>query len=125
MRCQAEDSDDNSSEVFFTINVVDTTPPVVTVNDDDGVDTFYDDGSCSDPFGTNVFYQDYGDDVGPPLQWVNAFDNGDLMPTLTCSPASGTFFDEGPTEVGCSATDSSGNTSAMQFFDVFVFPAEC
>lgn len=36
-------------------------------------------------------------------------------PTVVCSPASGSFFNEGTTTVTCTATDSGGATASCQF----------
>jgi len=44
-----------------------------------------------------------------------AIDNIDELITPTCSPASGSVFPIGTTEVVCTATDSSGNTSSNSF----------
>jgi len=44
-----------------------------------------------------------------------AIDNIDELITPTCSPASGSVFAIGTTEVVCSATDSSGNTASNSF----------
>ena len=44
-----------------------------------------------------------------------AIDNIDGLITPTCSPASGSVFAIGTTEVVCTATDSSGNTSSNSF----------
>ena len=44
-----------------------------------------------------------------------AIDNIDELITPTCSPASGSVFAIGTTEVVCTATDSSGNTASNSF----------
>ena len=44
-----------------------------------------------------------------------AIDNIDGLITPTCSPASGSVFAIGTTEVVCTATDSSGNTASNSF----------
>ena len=49
-----------------------------------------------------------------------ASDLVDPSPSVTCLPASGSTFPLGDTTVSCTATDSSGNTSAPETFKVTV-----
>ena len=60
----------------------------------------------------------------PPERWfgavvgyggVSATDNRDPAPTVACTPPSGATFAIGTTEVQCTATDRSGNTTAGSF----------
>lgn len=44
-----------------------------------------------------------------------ATDNCDLEPTIVCVPPSGSIFPPGITEVACTASDASGNTSSCSF----------
>ena len=44
-----------------------------------------------------------------------ATDNEDPSPDVTCTPASGTSFTLGQTQVTCTATDAKGNTSTKTF----------
>jgi hypothetical protein len=53
---------------------------------------------------------------------VTATDNLDAAPTVTCNPASGSFFPLGATTVTCTAADASGNPSAPVTFQVTVVP---
>src|SRR5262249_52448896 len=46
---------------------------------------------------------------------VTASDPDDAVSTLTCAPASGSTFPIGTTTVGCTATDTNGNTSGANF----------
>ncbi|HWN93409.1 MAG TPA: HYR domain-containing protein, partial [Methylomirabilota bacterium] len=46
---------------------------------------------------------------------VTATDDGDLPPTLTCVPASGSVFPLGQTTVTCTATDTDGLSSTCSF----------
>lgn len=46
---------------------------------------------------------------------ATATDDIDPSPTVTCSPASGSVFALGGTNVSCTATDSAGNTSSGSF----------
>jgi hypothetical protein len=62
-----------------------------------------------DSFGTDVSYG------------ASASDDRDPNPTLTCAPASGSFFAVGPTTVNCQASDRSGNV-ATGSFQVNVYP---
>jgi len=69
----------------------DTVPPTVLVPDDITLQT-------EDQNGASTTFN------------PQAIDNIDELITPTCSPASGSVFAIGTTEVVCSATDSSGNT---------------
>jgi hypothetical protein len=53
---------------------------------------------------------------------ATATDDRDPSPTVTCTPASGSFFPVGTTTVNCQATDRSGNV-ATGSFHVNVAPA--
>ncbi len=44
-----------------------------------------------------------------------ATDNEDPTPEVTCTPASGSFFTVGQTQVTCTARDANGNTSTDTF----------
>nr|AIF14351.1 blue (type1) copper domain-containing protein [uncultured marine thaumarchaeote KM3_67_A06] len=74
----------------------DTVPPQVLVPDDITLQT-------EDQNGASATFN------------PQAIDNIDELITPTCSPASGSVFAIGTTEVVCSATDSSGNTSSNSF----------
>jgi len=75
---------------------VDTVPPTVLVPDDITLQT-------ESQNGTSTTFN------------PQAIDNIDELITPTCSPASGSVFAIGTTEVVCSATDSSGNTASNSF----------
>jgi hypothetical protein len=96
--CSATDSHGNTSSGSFHVEVdlVDTTPPVLTVPGDFTVTT----GSAG---GTVVTYS------------ASATDNVDGPLTPSCSPASGTTFPVGTTTVTCTATDSHSNTDSASF----------
>lgn len=96
VQCSAADQANNTASGSFTVTVVDTTPPTVTVPPDMTVST-------SDPTGTNVSYS------------ASATDLVDGTLTPVCTPASGSLFGRGATEVRCSATDSRGNTGSAAF----------
>jgi len=74
----------------------DTVPPTVLVPDDITLQT-------EDQNGASATFN------------PQAIDNIDELITPTCSPASGSVFAIGTTEVVCTATDSAGNTSSNSF----------
>jgi hypothetical protein len=96
--CTATDSHGNSSSGSFHVEVdlVDTTPPVLTVPADFTVTT----GSAG---GATVTYS------------ASATDNVDGAITPSCSPASGSTFPVGATTVTCTATDAHSNTAQKTF----------
>ena len=96
VHCSAADQAGNTANGSFTVTVQDTTPPTLTVPADITVST-------SDPTGTNVSYS------------TSATDLVDGTLTPVCTPASGSLFGPGATEVRCSATDSRGNTGSAAF----------
>jgi hypothetical protein len=102
--CSATDAHGNTSNGSFqvTVNLVDTTPPILTVPADFTVTT-------GKPGGAVVTYS------------ASATDNldGDIAPT--CSPASGTTFPVGATTVTCTATDTHSNTAQKTFTVTVVF----
>jgi len=96
--CTATDSHSNSTSGTFnvTVNLVDTTPPVITVPADFTVTT-------GNPGGAVVTYS------------TSAVDALDGPITPACSPASGTTFSLGATTVTCTATDAHSNTASKSF----------
>jgi len=80
----------------------DTTPPTLYLPGDLTVE-------APDASGTSVFYS------------VSASDDRDPNPSVSCSPASGSFFGVGDTAVNCTATDTSLN-QADGGFTVHVLP---
>jgi len=79
-----------------TSTPADTVPPQVLVPDDITLQT-------EDQNGASATFN------------PQAIDNIDELITPTCSPASGSVFAIGTTEVVCTATDSSGNTASNSF----------
>ena len=79
-----------------TSTPADTVPPTVLVPDDITLQT-------EDQNGASATFN------------PQAIDNIDELITPTCSPASGSVFAIGTTEVVCTATDSSGNTASNSF----------
>jgi hypothetical protein len=99
VNCSATDAAGNPGSNSFTVTVRDVTPPVVQVPAPITVDAT---GSSG---GAVVDYV------------VTATDNelGKEKPALTCSPPSGSTFAIGTTTVGCTATDTTGNTGTGSF----------
>jgi hypothetical protein len=96
--CSATDAHSNTASGSFkvTVNLVDTTPPVVTVPASFSV-------AAPDPSGVVVTYS------------ASATDNLDGPLTPACVPASGTKFPVGATTVTCTATDAHSNTGQASF----------
>jgi len=100
----AADSSGNATNATFTVNVVDTTPPVM--NCPTGIVM-----ECNSPHGTMVEFEVTAFDECCP---TNPAPGGCFVP-VTCDPPSGSFFAVGVTSVVCTATDSAGNTNACSF----------
>ncbi len=82
--------------IVRTLLPADATPPVITVPADITV-------NATSPAGANVTYT------------VTATDENPTNPIVTCTPASGTTFPIGDTNVACTASDASGNTATASF----------
>jgi len=95
--CTAFDLFRNSTSGSFNVNVVDTTPPDVTVPADITV-------TATKPAGADVSWN-----------IADAVDIVDGAITPTCTPASGSTFGHGTTPVSCEATDAAGNTGSNGF----------
>jgi hypothetical protein len=96
--CSATDNAGNTGQAQFTVNVQDTTPPVVETHADIVV-------NATGPAGAVVtFTAPTASDLVAPLS-----------PTVACDPASGSTFPLGTTTVTCSASDDAGNTGQSQF----------
>jgi hypothetical protein len=99
--CSATDRHGNASlPASFTVEVDDTTPPVLTLP---GTITV----AATSRAGASVSYT------------VTATDAFEPNPAISCTPPSGSVFPIGNTTVTCTATDTSGNT-ATGTFQVFV-----
>ncbi len=95
--CTATNSSNLSASASFTVDVIDTTPPVLTVP-----------GSplkvaATSNAGANVTFS------------ASATDMVDGTDPVTCSPASDSTFAIGSTKVTCTATDSSGLSASATF----------
>jgi hypothetical protein len=94
--CTSTDSHGNTATTSFTIVVVDTIAPVVTV-----------------PANATL---EAGTAAGTAYTFAaSATDNVDGTLAASCAPASGSTFALGTTTVNCSATDNAGNTGTNSF----------
>ena len=96
--CTAKDSRDNIGSDDFTVPVVDTTAPVVTVPVDKTAEATSSSGALV-TYGAATAYDIVDTNVAP----------------VTCSPAAGSTFALGTTTVTCSATDAHGNEGSNTF----------
>ena len=96
VNCSASDAAGNTSNASFSVSVVDTTPPTVTVPANMTVEATGPSGAVAN------FSASASDTVDGPL-------------AATCTPASGSTFPLGTTTVNCSATDAAGNTGNATF----------
>ena len=103
--CTASDSHGNNGSASFTVNVVDTTPPTLTVPASIAA-------HASDPSGASLTY---------PATAVDVVD-GSVTPS--CSPASGSTFPIGKTTVDCTATDTHGNAAHASFTVTILAPSQ-
>ncbi len=94
--CSATDAAGNTGRGTFTVAVVDTTPPAITVPAAMSV-------AAAGSTGTVVTYT------------ASAQDAVDGTVPVTCTPASGSLFPIGNTAVSCVAVDAHGNASAEGF----------
>ena len=94
--CSATDTAGNTGSGSFTVHVVDTTAPTLTLPADQHL-------HATNADGVKATYT------------ATAVDAVDGTVTPSCTPASGTTFALGSTTVDCSATDAAGNSSAGSF----------
>ena len=94
--CSATDAAGNTGATAFTVTVVDTTGPAITVPADSTVE-------ADRPGGARPEFE------------ATATDLVDGSVLATCEPPSASLFGFGPTTVTCSATDEAGNTSQKAF----------
>jgi len=99
--CTATDAHDNPATGTFTVKIQDTTPPAF---DPISVPTT----EATGPAGAVVTFDPHASDLVDP------------HPSVVCTPASGSTFALGPTQVSCTATDSAGNPSDPMTFTVNV-----
>jgi hypothetical protein len=95
--CSSTDAHGNTGTAAFNVNVVDTTPPTLTLPADTTVEAT----------GAS----------GAAVSWSNptATDIVDGTTTVNCDASSGSTFALGTTTVHCSSTDAHGNPSTGNF----------
>jgi len=101
VECTASDERSNTATESFTVTVVDTIAPTLTVSDDITMEATSANGAA----------------VTFPA--ATATDDADSAPRVECSATSGDTFDLGTTTVTCTARDDGGN-QASATFDVTV-----
>ncbi|HVE98012.1 MAG TPA: HYR domain-containing protein [Mycobacteriales bacterium] len=94
--CSAADASGNTSTGTFTVTVVDTTGPVLTLPASRTIE-------ATGPAGAVETFA------------ATATDAVDGARTVTCTPVSGSTFALGATTVACSATDTRSNSSTGSF----------
>ena len=94
--CSAEDASGNAVSGSFSVAVVDTTAPVLTVPAN----------TSAQAIGLNGATVSYA---------AAATDLVDPNVTISCTPVSGSLFALGSTQVDCTATDASLNQSSASF----------
>lgn len=93
--CTATDAAGNTGTGSVTVNVVDTTAPVIS--------------------GADVTVVSPGLNGVPVLLPVQAADIVNGAVTVTCNPVNGSLFPLGTTSVTCSAADAAGNGASRTF----------
>jgi large repetitive protein len=96
VQCSASDSSENTATGSFTVTVVDTTPPLLTLPSNVTV-------PATGPAGALVDYT------------ASATDTVDGFVPAICLPSTATIFPLGTTTVNCMATDAHGNTATGSF----------
>jgi hypothetical protein len=100
VNCTASDTRSNNSKASFTVDVKDTTPPLI--------------GNLP-PLSTLTYEANSPAGSSPHFTTPSATDNVDGTDPVTCAPASGAMFPLGPTTVTCTATDAAGNGATATF----------
>lgn len=96
VNCEATDTAGNTSTTSFTVSVIDSTAPLISLPANIEIDS-------ANGTAVPVDYSTSASD------WVD----GAITPN--CTPASGTLFTLGETTVQCVATDAAGNTAQSTF----------
>ncbi|MBI1851373.1 MAG: HYR domain-containing protein [Planctomycetes bacterium] len=94
--CTATDVSGNASGCSFDVTIVDTTAPAIQCPTDVTA-------NCQQSGGAIITFD------------ATATDACDSAPVVECVPGSGTLFPIGLTQVDCTATDGSGNSSSCSF----------
>ena len=100
VNCSVTDSGGLEATGVFSVTVVDTTPPALTLPSD-------------------ITKQATNNSQAQVNYTASASDLVDGTVAVTCTPASGSLFSAGTTTVNCSATDAAGNI-ATGSFKVFI-----
>src|SRR5207245_5981050 len=95
--CSATDAHGNTGSASFSVTVVDTTPPAITVPANNLL------AEATGPSGAVVSYS------------ASASDVVDGTVAVVCTPASGSTFAIGATTVTCTAVDAHANSSTKTF----------
>jgi hypothetical protein len=96
VHCSATDAHDNTASGSFSVTVVDTTPPTLSLP-------------------SNITTPATGISGAVVTYSATASDLVDGTVPVSCSPASGSTFAPGTTTVDCSATDAANNTASGSF----------
>ncbi len=96
VNCSATDAHGNTSTGSFTVEVKDTTPPIMVLPG-------------------NITAHATGASTAVVTFIASAGDLVDGVVVVNCSPVSGSTFALGTTTVNCSATDAHGNTASGSF----------
>jgi hypothetical protein len=96
VNCQSTDSHSNTATGSFTVSIVDTTPPAVTVPSNLS-------SEATGPSGAVVTFN------------TSALDIVDGVTSVGCTPASGSTFPISTTTVTCTSTDVHANTGTATF----------
>ena len=95
--CSATDDAGNTGHGYFNVTVQDTTAPDYTFSTSNPYE-------ATGPGGANAGYN------------VSFYDTGSGMASQGCTPASGSLFPIGSTQVDCSGTDNASNTKNMSLY---------
>ena len=95
--CTAQDNTGNTATSWFTISVLESTPPTISCPADITVNT-------DPPCGTNQV-----------VTFAPTASDSCSGVTTICWPASGSVFPVGTNTVNCTTTDTSGNTASCNF----------
>lgn len=101
VECTAKDSAGNTASNGFNVSVVDTTAPEIEVPQSFALE-------ATGPDGAEAGFE------------ATSLDLVDGKRSATCSPAAGSVFALGTTQVSCGATDERGNVAQARVFEVAV-----
>jgi uncharacterized repeat protein (TIGR01451 family) len=97
VNCTATDASNNQASCSFTVTVTDNQPPTIT---------------CT----ASIIIANDANQCGAVTTYPNpVVSDNSPGATASCSPASGSFFPVGTTQVTCTATDVGGNQATCSF----------